>query len=41
VLFVRRGTRPSALAPREDLTRFQWSLAGAGEGDDGVLSPSS
>ena len=24
VMFVRRGTRPSALAPREDLTRFQW-----------------
>ena len=24
-LFVRRGTRPGALAPREDVTRFSWS----------------
>jgi Kef-type K+ transport system membrane component KefB len=31
VLFVRRGTRPGALAPREDVTRFSWSGAGAGE----------
>jgi hypothetical protein len=40
VLFVRRGTRPSALAPREDLTRFQWSLAGSvGDGPpDSVLT---
>jgi Kef-type K+ transport system membrane component KefB/nucleotide-binding universal stress UspA family protein len=28
VLFVRRGTRPGALAPREDVTRFSWSGAG-------------
>jgi nucleotide-binding universal stress UspA family protein len=28
VLFVRRGTRPGALAPREDVTRFGWSTAG-------------
>ncbi len=28
VLFVRRGTRPGALAPREDLTRFTWSAGG-------------
>ena len=28
VLFVRRGTRPGALAPREDVTRFTWSAAG-------------
>jgi Kef-type K+ transport system membrane component KefB len=28
ILFVRRGTRPSALAPREDFTRFGWSSAG-------------
>jgi Kef-type K+ transport system membrane component KefB len=27
LVFVRRGTRPGALAPREDLTRFTWSLA--------------
>jgi hypothetical protein len=25
-LFVRRGLRPGGLAPREDLTRFTWSL---------------
>jgi nucleotide-binding universal stress UspA family protein len=31
VLFVRRGARPGALAPREDVTRFSWSGAGAGE----------
>jgi hypothetical protein len=30
VLFVRRGTRPGALAPREDVTRFSWSSAGVG-----------
>jgi Kef-type K+ transport system membrane component KefB len=28
-LFVRRGTRAGALAPRTDLTRFTWSAAGA------------
>jgi Kef-type K+ transport system membrane component KefB len=28
-LFVRRGTRQGALAPRDDLTRFTWSTAGA------------
>jgi hypothetical protein len=29
VLFVRRGTRPGALAPRTgDVTRFAWSSAG-------------
>jgi hypothetical protein len=30
VLFVRRGTRPGALAPRGDVTRFTWSSPGAG-----------
>jgi nucleotide-binding universal stress UspA family protein len=30
VLFVRRGSRPGALAPRSDVTRFTWSSAGAG-----------
>jgi nucleotide-binding universal stress UspA family protein len=25
VLFVRRGRRPGALAPRDDVTRFTWS----------------
>jgi hypothetical protein len=29
VLFVRRGTRPGALAPRADVTRFTWSSPGA------------
>ncbi|MFN2594558.1 MAG: cation:proton antiporter [Actinomycetota bacterium] len=27
VLFVRRGRRPGALAPRDDVTRFGWSRA--------------
>jgi len=27
VLLVRRGLRPGGLAPREDLTRFTWTLA--------------
>jgi hypothetical protein len=31
VLFVRRGTRPGALAPRGEVTRFGWSLAGGGQ----------
>jgi hypothetical protein len=30
VLFVRRGSRPGALAPRSDVTRFTWSSPGAG-----------
>jgi hypothetical protein len=28
VLLVRRGLRPSGLAPPESMTRFTWSLAG-------------
>jgi hypothetical protein len=28
VVFIRRGTRPGALAPRGDATRFTWSHAG-------------
>jgi hypothetical protein len=35
VLFVRRGSRPGALAPREDVTRFGWSVAGMSPGDGG------
>jgi Kef-type K+ transport system membrane component KefB len=31
VLFIRRGTRPGALAPREDVTRFTWSAPVLGE----------
>ncbi len=27
ILFVRRGTRPGALAPRTDVTRFNWTSA--------------
>ena len=27
IVFVRRGTRPGALAPRTDVTRFSWSSA--------------
>jgi nucleotide-binding universal stress UspA family protein len=30
VLFVRRGLRPGALAPRGDVTRFTWSSPGHG-----------
>ena len=32
-IFVRRGLRPWALAPRGDVTRFTWSSPGAGSGD--------
>jgi Kef-type K+ transport system membrane component KefB len=32
-LFVRRGLRPGALAPRGNETRFTWSSPGAGSGD--------
>jgi len=33
ILFVRRGTRPGALAPRNaDVTRFSWSYAGPRNG---------
>jgi Kef-type K+ transport system membrane component KefB len=31
VLFVRRGVRPGALAPRAEVTRFGWSAPGMGE----------
>jgi len=30
ILFVRRGQRPGALAPREDVTRFTWSTPAIG-----------
>jgi Kef-type K+ transport system membrane component KefB len=29
VLFVRRGTRPGLFAPRDSVTQFKWSMAGA------------
>jgi Kef-type K+ transport system membrane component KefB/nucleotide-binding universal stress UspA family protein len=32
VMFVRRGLRPGALAPRGDVTRFTWSTPGGGGG---------
>jgi predicted permease len=32
VIFVRRGLRPGALAPRGDVTRFTWSSPGVGAG---------
>jgi nucleotide-binding universal stress UspA family protein len=32
IVFVRRGLRPGALAPRGDVTRFTWSSPGMGEG---------
>jgi Kef-type K+ transport system membrane component KefB len=41
VLFVRRGTRPGALAPREDVTRFTWSAAGMGGPVGGPAGPSA
>jgi Kef-type K+ transport system membrane component KefB len=31
VLFVRRGSRPGALAPRGEVTRFGWSIADSGQ----------
>jgi hypothetical protein len=37
-LFVRRGTRPGALAPAGDVTRFTWSSAGM-TGGLGGLTP--
>ena len=32
VLFVRRGTRPGLFAPRDNVTQFKWSMAGAPSG---------
>jgi hypothetical protein len=32
ILFVRRGARTGALAPREDFTRFSWSSVGLAGG---------
>jgi DNA-binding SARP family transcriptional activator len=32
ILFVRRGVRPSGLAPSNTRTRFTWSMAGASSG---------
>jgi Kef-type K+ transport system membrane component KefB len=38
-LFVRRGLRPGALAPRGNETRFTWSSPGAGGGLGDLISP--
>jgi Kef-type K+ transport system membrane component KefB len=32
ILFVRRGIRPGALAPRDDVTKFSWSSPAMGSG---------
>jgi hypothetical protein len=32
VLFVRRGQRPGLFAPKENVTQFKWSMAGAPSG---------
>ena len=32
VLFVRRGTRPGLFAPKDNVTQFKWSMAGAPAG---------
>jgi hypothetical protein len=32
ILFVRRGLRPGALAPRDDVTKFSWSSPAMGSG---------
>jgi hypothetical protein len=38
ILFVRRGERQGALAPRSDVTHFAWSSAGIG-GGGGLMPP--
>ena len=35
-VFVRRGLRPGALAPRGDVTRFTWSSPGIRDGDGAI-----
>jgi hypothetical protein len=37
-LFVRRGLRPGALAPRGNETRFTWSSPGAGAGPGDLIT---
>jgi hypothetical protein len=39
VLFVRRGERAGALAPKEDVTRFTWSSPGIGAGGLPTVGP--
>jgi hypothetical protein len=38
-LFVRRGLRPGALAPRGNETRFTWSSPGMGGGAGDLIAP--
>jgi Kef-type K+ transport system membrane component KefB len=38
-IFVRRGLRPGALAPRGNETRFTWSSPGAGAGAGDLIRP--
>ena len=38
VLLVRKGTRPSGLAPREAATMFAWSLYDASGGSQSALA---
>jgi Kef-type K+ transport system membrane component KefB len=37
-IFVRRGQRPGALAPRDDMTRFTWSIVPGGTRGGGAES---
>jgi Kef-type K+ transport system membrane component KefB len=38
ILFVRRGIRPGALAPPDDVTRFSWSSPAMGAGGGPMIS---
>jgi nucleotide-binding universal stress UspA family protein len=38
-VFVRRGRRPGALAPKTDVTRFTWSSAGVGPHPGAPVQP--
>jgi len=40
VLFARRGTRPGLFAARDNVTRFQWSMAGASASSESPLASS-
>ena len=38
IMFVRRGTRPGALAPQSDVTSFKWSSVGLPGADPSLIS---
>jgi hypothetical protein len=40
-LFVRRGLRPSGVAPNETLTRFTWTLASQHDDSEAAPTPQS